>query len=174
MRDASVSFRQEVRPQDVEAVRAIVESTGFFYDFEVEVAVELVQERLSRGLASEYYFVFADERAGNTVAYACFGPIPCTLGSFDLYWIAVDQRAQRQGLGGAVLREAERLMRSGLGSTDGGRLPPARCVYIETSSQAKYAPTRQFYDRCGYRLEATLRDYYAAGDDKLIYVKALA
>jgi RimJ/RimL family protein N-acetyltransferase len=35
-----------------------------------------------------------------------------------------------------------------------------------------YNRTRRFYERCGYREEATLREFYSPGDDKVIYVKA--
>jgi hypothetical protein len=45
----NISLRSEVYPQDVENVRNIVESTGFFYPHEVKIAVELVEERLSKG-----------------------------------------------------------------------------------------------------------------------------
>jgi hypothetical protein len=42
---------------------------------------------------------------------------------------------------------------------------------IETSSQESYGSTRQFYDKVGCTLAAQLPDYYAMGDDKLIYLK---
>ena len=34
-----------------------------------------------------------------------------------------------------------------------------------------YAPTRGFYLRCGYYQAALLKDFYAPGDDKVIYAK---
>lgn len=168
-----VSFRTDPRPSDSAAVRDIVASTGFFHDFEVDVAVELIDERLERGLASEYYFVFADDAAGNPVGYACFGPIACTVGSFDLYWIAVRRDDQGRGLGLALMAEAERRMAAGLPGPDGRPLAPARCIYIETSSKPEYEPTRAFYRRCGYIEEARFRNFYAPGDDKIVYVKSL-
>lgn len=172
-RPFSGTIRDSVQPSDPDAVRGIVASTGFFHDFEVDVAVELVQERLSRGLASEYHFLFADLNS-HPIGYACFGPIPCTQGSFDLYWIAVHAAHQGAGLGRRLMAEAERAMLVGVPGADGRPLPPARRVYIETSSQPRYAPTWRFYERCGYTIEARLKDYYAAGDDKLIYAKALS
>ena len=156
------TFRYDVVPEDRDRVRQIVESTGFFYAPEVEIAVELVEERLNRGAESGYHFVFAD-RGGTTRGYACYGPIACTLASFDLYWIAVENGCRGQGLGRALLAEAERRIRG-----QGGQR-----VYIETSGRAQYVPTRAFYERCGYALEATLKDFYAPGDDKWIFVKAL-
>ncbi len=143
-------------------VRAIVESTGFFNAAEVEIAVELVDERLAKGPASGYHFVFA-ERDGRVGGYACYGHITGTAASYDLYWIAVDASHRRGGLGRRLMAETERLIRE-----SGGQR-----IYAETSNRGQYAPTRAFYERCGYQLEALLKDFYAAGDDKAIFVKAL-
>lgn len=155
-------FREEVRADDLERVREIVTSTGFFYAHEVAVAVELVQERLNKGLASGYHFLFA-ERDSQTVGYCCYGPIACTEGSFDVFWIAVHNQCRSQGVGKILLRETERLI-AGLGG---------RCIWVETSGQEKYQPTRDFYVRARYQLEAVLKDFYGPGDDKLIFVKRL-
>lgn len=159
----STTFRYEVRPSDPDAIRRIVASTGFFRPAEVDVAVELPTERLTKGEPSGYHFVLADDDAGALVGYACFGPIACTVDSFDLYWIAVDAARQGRGLGRLVMREAERRIHQ-----MGGRR-----VYIETSSQPLYEPTRRFYLAAGYAEEARLRDFYTAGDDKVIYVRRL-
>lgn len=169
----SITLREEPRPSDAEAVRRIVASTGFFHDFEVDVAVELVAERLAKGVASEYYFLFADDASGSTIGYACFGPIACTVGSFDLYWVAVDAAHRGRGLGARLMREAERRMAEGLPAPGGGTIAKGRRVYVETSSRDLYAPTRAFYVRCGYTQEARLRDFYAPGDDKVVYVRAI-
>jgi GNAT superfamily N-acetyltransferase len=158
----SVTLRRDVRAGDAGVVRDITESTGFFYAEEVTTAVELVQERLAKGPASGYAFVFAEE-AGRTLGYACFGPIACTRGSFDLYWIAVHADARGKGLGTTLLEESERQMR-----VAGGRR-----VYIETSSRPLYEPTREFYLARGYREEARLADFYGPGDAKVVYVKEI-
>lgn len=157
-----MEYRDQVRATDVGAVREILASTGFFYPAEIEVALELVADRLARGGQSDYSFVFAEED-GAVAGYTCYGPIACTLGSYDLYWIAVRQRAQRGGLGRRLLAETEARIRQ-----RGGRR-----VYIETSGRPLYEPTRRFYERCGYRLEAQLEDFYAPGDPKLIYGRVL-
>ena len=46
-------------------------------------------------------------------------------------------------------------------------------VYIETSSQDKYLPTQNFYMKCNYELTARFKDFYAEGDDKLVFKKTL-
>lgn len=155
-------FRTVPVAGDRQRVLSIVRSTRFFNAAEIEVAAELVEERLARGERSGYRFVFA-ERDGISMGYACYGPIAGTVSSFDLYWIAVHARCQGQGWGGRLIAEAERLM-----AQAGGHR-----VYVQTSSRTVYAPTRAFYERAGYRHEATLADFYAPGDDKVIFVRAL-
>lgn len=156
-------FRAAVGPADERAVGALVRATGFFSADEAAIAEELVAERLAKGEASGYHFLFA-EAEGRLRGYACFGPIPGSVHSFDLYWIVVDPAEQGRGLGRALLEEAERRM------ADSG----ARRVYAETSSRPQYEPTRRFYLGCGYRREAFLADFYAPGDGKVIFGKRLA
>lgn len=162
MATAKIKYRREAEDTDAEKIRAIVQSSGFFNPEEIEVAVELVLERLEKGERSGYYFIFA-ETAGRTAGYACFGPIAGTRCSFDLYWIAVDNGCRGGGIGSALLKKTEEAI-LGMG---GGR------VYVETSSRDQYEPTRAFYIRNKYSLEADLKDFYAPGDSKIIFVKEL-
>jgi D-alanine-D-alanine ligase len=155
-------FRNQVRPDDANAVRDVIAATGFFYTAEVVIAVELVETRLAHGEASGYEFLFA-EIDGRLAGYTCYGPIPGTVGSYDLYWIAVAPERQGQGIGRALLEQTEERIRAA-----GGRQ-----VYIETSSRAQYRPTQGFYLAAGYVQEAHLEDYYAPGDGKLICRKRL-
>lgn len=156
-------FRDTPEPEDVASIRRIVESSGYFRADETAIAVELIEDRLGKGLAgSGYHFLFADE-AGRTLGYACFGPIPCSLTSWDLYWIAVDATLRGRGLGRALLERAEGVVRA-----QGGR-----AVYIETSDRKQYDRTRAFYAACGYAVEHVFADFYAPGDGKAVYVKKL-
>ncbi len=158
-----VAFRESVRPSDAETVRALVEETGYFTAVEIPVAVELVQENLAKGAAvSGYHFLFA-EQGGRMIGYACYGPIPCTVSSHNLYWIAVLPEFQGKGLGKTLMREAEKRIRD-MGGTR---------IYIDTSYKAQYEDTRAFYESLGYSLGCLLRDFYAPGDDKVIYAKVL-
>jgi GNAT superfamily N-acetyltransferase len=159
---AKVELRTVVRAEDIGTVREIVTSTGFFSDAEIAVAVELIEDRVSRGERSDYRFLFAEQN-GRTSGYACYGPIACTTGSFDLYWIAVHPSVQGAGVGKKLLAAAEALIAGESG----------RHVYVETSSRVQYDPTRIFYEHNRYRLAAVLPDFYAPGDDKVIYVKEL-
>lgn len=158
-------WRVTVGESDAAAVYALVCETGFFSKSEEQIAIELVEETLSIGKESGYEFVFADApgNPGKLLGYTCYGPIPDTESSFDLYWIAVAPAEQRSGLGSALLRETERLALS----------QGATRMFVDTSGREQYTPTRNFYERMGYREEARLVDFYAPGDDKVIYAKTL-
>ncbi len=155
-------FRDRVRASDTEVVRDIVSSTDFFNSEEVEVAVSLVEEHLRDGDAGGYSFVFA-ELGGRGLGYTCYGRIPGTRESYDLYWIAVRPNAQGLGIGRRLLVEAEERILSAGGAR----------VYIETSERELYRKTRAFYRHAGYRKAALLEDFYEPGDAKVIYLKVL-
>lgn len=155
-------FRQEIVPADIERVGKLVEITGFFHHDEVEVAKELVQERLLKGDASGYFFLFA-EHYGRLVGYTCYGPIPCTQSGFDLYWIAVHPDYQGRGVGRKLMQLTEGKIKEAGGER----------IYADTSQRIQYASTRAFYERCGYQQESLLVDFYAPGDGKAVYCKKL-
>ncbi len=155
--------RETVEERDVERIARLVRVTGFFNDAEVDIAAELVQERLAKGDASGYYFLLA-EHYGRLAGYACYGPIAGTAASFDLYWIAVHPDYQGKGLGRRLLTDTERLVKRAGGTR----------IYVDTSQRVQYASTRAFYERCGYRLESVLSDFYGPGDGKVIYCKTFA
>lgn len=158
-------LRDTVGRGDVAAVRALVEATGFFRPDEADVAVELVEDYLAKGAkASGYRFLFADAPGeALPLGYACFGPIPCTLASWDLYWIAVRPQLKGRGIGRMLMRRLEAAARA----------EGARAMYIETSARPQYDPTRAFYLACGYRIEHVFQDFYAPGDGRAVYVKRL-
>jgi len=156
----NITFRTEVRNSDIEIVREIVESSGFFYDHEVEVAVELVKETIENGVENGYNFIFA-EIDNKTVGYTCFGSIPCTKYSYDIYWIAVHNDFRNQKIGRIILEQTEKTIKN-----MGGK-----GIYLETSSTEKYIPTREFYLKCNYKIEAQIKDFYEDEDDKVIFVK---
>lgn len=157
-----LTFRTIPRESDVEAVREIILSTRFFYDHEVEIAADLVSERLELGEESGYFFVFA-EAGGKTVAYSCFGSDVMSKTCYDLYWIATHNDYRGKGIGKKLLAETERIAKE------------MGCVILiaETSGLPHYEPTRAFYLNTGFDLEATLKDYYTLGDDKLFFTKRL-
>jgi len=157
-----LTYRDTPVPSDRKTIRKIVSSSGFFSPAEMEIAEELVEERLAEGISSGYHFLFAEDQ-GRVVGYACFGPIPGTESGFDLYWIAVRPELRGTGVGKRILKEVEKEITK-MGGTR---------IYADTSSRELYLPTHEFYRTCGFREEAMLKDFYAPGDAKIIFVKIL-
>jgi GNAT superfamily N-acetyltransferase len=158
----NLKFRTVPKKEDIKSIREIVVSTGFFYDHEVEIAVELIEERLTEGESTGYHFVFA-EVDGITVAYSCYGPIIMSKTCFDLYWIATHNDFRGKGIGRKLLEETYSQARN-IG---------CKIIIAETSGLPHYAATRAFYDSNKFELEARLKDFYDVGDDKLFYTKRI-
>lgn len=160
--DAATRLRP-LRPEHRGAVQELLRATRVFRDAEIDIALEVVDDFFARP-EHDYAVLGAFTPAGELLGYVCYGPTPGTLGTWDLYWIAVAPAAQNTGVGTLLLQEVERR----LARAD------ARLVIIETSSQPLYEPTRAFYRRRGYREVARVPDFYADGDDRLIFAKRLA
>jgi ribosomal protein S18 acetylase RimI-like enzyme len=155
-------LRRGLERGDRAALEALIRATAFFNPEEIEVALELVDDRLANGDASHYRFLVAELNA-EVAGFACWGPIPGTVAAADLYWLAVHPELQGRRIGAALLSAAEEWMASA------GR---AR-VYVETSTRPQYLPTRAFYASRGYLQVAELADFYAPGDGKAVLLKVL-
>ncbi|NCC73102.1 MAG: GNAT family N-acetyltransferase [Sphingobacteriia bacterium] len=155
----NITFRYDVQPSDPTIIEEIVRSTGFFYEHEIPVAAELAIERLAKGIESGYLFVFA-EINGKVISYSCYGLTPCTVGTYDLYWIVTHNNYRGKGAGVKVLQETIRQI----------KLLAGRMLIAETSTKDQYKPTRSFYEKNGFICEAEIRDFYAPGDGKAMYV----
>ena len=151
-----------LQPGDRPRIAGILESAGAFQDHEVAIGLELVDESLNPGPSTDYGWFLA-ERDGEVVGFACYGPVPLTVGTFDLYWIAVDPEARGLGV-------ASRLDEAVTGAV---RALEGRWLLAETSSTAPYGPAHAFYARRGYRLLGRIEDYYRSGDDRLTFGKRL-
>jgi len=156
-----ISF--EITRADRTALEKILSSSGYFYDFEIEVALSLADETTDKSQESSGYYWVRLLENGEVTGFACFGPNPSSLHSWDLYWIAIQEEHRKKHYGTLILKSAEER----IGSLGG------KIVWIETSGRTLYEPTRHFYLKNGYELEATLREFYGPGDDKLIYRKVL-
>jgi ribosomal protein S18 acetylase RimI-like enzyme len=140
-------------------VETITRAVGLFRDDEIPVALEVFE---ATAAATDTYEGVAAEADGVLVGWASWGPVPCTLWTFDLYWIVVDPACHGSGVGSRMLQEMERRV--------AGR---ARMICVETAGRTDYAATRAFYQRHGYQAVATIPDYYGPADDQVTFVKRL-
>ncbi|HEY4648705.1 MAG TPA: GNAT family N-acetyltransferase [Gemmatimonadales bacterium] len=142
-------------------IEAITRAVGLFREDEVAIALEVFDEAVS-GSSGNTYSAMGAESEGVLSGWICWGPTPCTLGTYDLYWMAVDPALQGSGIGTALLSEMERRLAH-----------VARLIVIETAGRPDYAGTRAFYQARGYSPVAVVPDFYAPGDDQVVFMKAV-
>jgi ribosomal protein S18 acetylase RimI-like enzyme len=170
---------RELTVADVARVVELTRTTGVFRDEEIVIAEEVVTEavkpdgtdrsdvvegndRPDRSDLDRPYYALGAEVDGRVVGWICWGATPCTVATWDLYWMAVDPEMHGQGVGTALLEEMENRLSD-----------KARLIVIDTSGRPDYAPTRAFYRARGYQTAAVVRDFYALGDDQVIFSKRL-
>jgi len=148
---------------DLKGIEEILRSTDFFYEFEIEIALGLAEQTVAEG-AEEcgYYWMKITDETG-LVAFANYVKNSFSVHSWDLYWLAVHQRARHKKFGSLLLKEVEDDIRR-----SGGKI-----LWLDTSGRPLYAPTEAFYIKNGYTLQASLKDFYATGDPKQVYSKIL-
>jgi len=156
-----MNIRDFVKESDIKAVKDIVESTGFFNKEEIEIAIELIEDRF-KNPKSTYRFKFL-EIENKVIGYSCFGLIPCSRISYDLYWIVVHNDYRGKGYGKYILKETEDFIKKCNGYQ----------IIVETSSKEQYKPTRDFYIRCGYKELVIYKNFYDFNDHKVVYYKIL-
>src|SRR6266496_6466362 len=84
----------------------LLAATTEFTSADVAIALELVDCALSEPSADDYRFILWEE-GDRVLGYACFGATPMTEGCYDLYWLVVDKKARRTGIGRELLASVE-------------------------------------------------------------------
>lgn len=146
-------------PGDLGQVAEILRDQRIFLPMEIERALEVCQEAAHHPFQD--YWGYRAVRHGRVVGFVVFGPIPMTLGCWDIYWLAVDPACRRSGIGRQLLAYMEEQVRR----------QQARHLYVETSSLPGFAPARCLYEGMGFACQACLVDYFRPGVDKLVYGK---
>jgi len=158
-----ISISKEISASDRKSIEDILFSTGFFYGFEIEIALGLFDDSIIYGTEDcGYHWMKLNDEDG-IVAFANYVKNSFSVHSWDLYWIAVHQNSRNKNLGTVLLEAVENDIRN-----SGGKI-----LWLDTSGRSLYAPTEKFYIKTGYTLQASLKDFYAPGDPKQIYSKIL-
>jgi ribosomal protein S18 acetylase RimI-like enzyme len=151
------SIRPLVRA-DIPAIVTLVDAVGLFPS---ALLAAMVLPFFEDASCQERWLTVDDS---GPVAVAYVAPERMTEGTWNLLLIAVLPQRQGQGVGTALLCQIEQEL-AALGQ---------RLLLVETSGLSEFEGTRAFYRRRGYDEEARIRDYYCAGEDKLVFRKALA
>ncbi|NJR20902.1 MAG: GNAT family N-acetyltransferase [Richelia sp. CSU_2_1] len=151
---------RSIAPDDTTALIAIAGAIGF-QPKELEELSEMLADYFSGDSDSDRFWLTDDDSGPVGVAYC--EPERMTDRTWNLLLIAIRPDRQRQGRGAALLRRVEQTL-----VARGGRM-----LLVETSGLPQFERARAFYAKCGYQEEARIRDFYAAGDDKIVFRKVL-
>lgn len=155
-----------IRPttlDDVAAILSLAVSSGLFPPDATDEVAGVMAGALRGELGPDHVWL-TDADDGGLVGVAYYAPERLTEGTWNLYMLAVHPNRQRQGRGAALVRHVEQeLVARG-----------ARLLLIETSGAGTFDRTRAFYRALGYDEEARIREFYKAGEDKVVFRKALS
>lgn len=147
------------------ALIALAEASGLFQPNQLEEVSGMLTDYFGDNNSNSDHFWITDEDDNDgPVGVAYCASEPMTDGTWNLQLIAVRPDRQGQGHGATLLHYVEETL-----TARGGRV-----LLVETSGMESFERTRAFYRKCGYEKEARIRDFYKAGDDKIVYRKALA
>jgi len=155
---------RELIKKDRKNLRSIIVDTNHFNEDEVDVAMELIDASLKDPKQKDYIVkVYVNDDNELVAGYICYGKRPLTESTYDLYWIAVDPKIHGKGIGKQLVKYMEEDLKAG-----GGNL-----ILIETSGKAEYEGERRFYEKCGYKTQTVIKDFYRSGDDLFVFCKYL-
>nr|MBA2626953.1 GNAT family N-acetyltransferase [Gemmatimonadales bacterium] len=95
--------------RDRDAIEAISRAVALFRGDEIPVALEVFDAAVAGDPSYEAVIATLDDVVAGWI---CWGATPCTLGTYDLYWMAVDPSRHGAGIGTALLREMEHRLAS--------------------------------------------------------------
>jgi aminoglycoside 6'-N-acetyltransferase I len=151
---------RSIKPSDVEGLEKLLKKISNFNETEIKVAMELIEITVSNPSQTDYN-IFVYEEDGKILGYHCTGKRPLTDAVYDLYWIVADPEHSGKGIGKSLLEHAENFVKERNG----------RWILAETSSKESYLSTQSFYLRNNYSIISEIKDFYAVGDNLLIFGK---
>lgn len=150
---------RDTSASDKPAVLKIIKDSGQFDDdslAHVESTLDVHLEENSGAI-----WLTADD--GQPVGISYCNPEPVTSGTWNLLMLWTRKDREGQGFGAALVAETEQRLRE----------KGARLLIVETSGLSDFEVARAFYAKCGFVHEATIKDFFATGDNKLIYTKPI-
>jgi ribosomal protein S18 acetylase RimI-like enzyme len=146
------------RSDDLPALMVVLDETGLFPS---DMLPDMLSGFLSDGESEDLWLT---AEVGQKAVGFCYAvPEKLADGTWNMLAIAVLPSQQGGGLGSAITLKLEDTLRE-----RGGRI-----LIADTSGTEQFMRTRKFYTNCGYREESRIRDFWATGDDKVTFRKAL-
>jgi len=148
---------RSVKAEDIPFLEDVVDTSGLFPG---EMLSEMIGDSLEDCSSQDYWLTYETDKP---IAVAYFVPERMTTGTWNLYLIAVHADHQGSGVGALLMDYVENFLRS----------KGARLLIVETSDLEEFALTRNFYEGMSYIKEAHIREFYDAGEGKVVFWKKL-
>ena len=144
-------------PEDLADLQVVLDETQLFPS-------DLLADMLAPTLAGQTEAFWLTCQYDDQAVGLCYTvPAEMTDRAWNMLALAVRPDLQGRGLGAALVSTVEQRLKA-----NGQRL-----LIVDTSGTEDFALTRKFYAQNGYEEEARIRDYWATGDDKVTFCKAL-
>ena len=147
-----------VTAEDLPALKTAIAANDLF---PAEMLDDMMSDYFNNFDSNDIWFTYVQDEP---IAVGYCAPEKMTEGTWNLYLIAVHPKHQGLGYGTSMMKYIEQLL-----SDRGDRI-----LLIETSGLDDFKKTRSFYRRCGYEEEARIREFYQAGEDKIVFRKSLS
>jgi ribosomal protein S18 acetylase RimI-like enzyme len=143
---------------DVERLKEVLDTIELFPS---EMLDDLMSDFFDNPETEAIWFTAIQDEKPCAIGYCA--PEKLTDSTFNLYAIGVQDNLQGKGVGKKMMTFIEDYLRN-----QGGRI-----LIVDTSSTPEFNLTREFYLKIGYIKEATIRDFWKEGDDKVVFWKKL-
>jgi len=147
-----------VNPEDIDILKTIIEQNNLF---PYELLDNMISPYFKQECKTDFWITYMDN--DKPVAIAYYAPERMTEGTYNLYLIAVSPDYQGKGIGKKLLIYIENHL----------KYRGERILLIETSGLPAFKDSRKFYRMNNYHQEAVIREFYAQGDDKVVFWKKL-
>jgi len=142
---------------DIPALQEVLDKTGLFPS-------DMLPDMLAPSLTGETEAFWLTCFVEGTAVGLCYtAPEDHAPGTWNMLALAVHPDLQGRRLGTTLVTAVEQHLIA----------REQRILVVDTSGTEAFARTRQFYAQAGYEEEARIRDFWAEGDDKVTFRKAL-
>ena len=143
-------------PTDLGNLKAVIASSQLF-------PAELLDEMIAGFFSGKEESIWLTVDGPGPTAVAYCAPEQMTEGTWNLYLIAVHETMKGRGIGKKIIEHLEAELKA----------RKVRILIVETSGLPEYEASQAFYVKRGFQKEAVVREFYAEGEDKIVYWKKL-
>ena len=145
--------------EDIPALKLVLDKTQLFPSV---MLPGMLDSYFSNPENEDIWLTLEDDNS-QPIGFCYAAPEQLATGTWNMLAIAVLPEQQGNGFGRLITLELEAMLRD----------QKSRILIAETSGTDDFRMTREFYEKAGYTEEARIRDFWDAGDDKVVFWKRL-